>query len=250
MKKEEAEARAKINVIAGKDQYIMVINETKLTNISSKLWLIYFIYAFFLSFYDTLTAEKVVWKNAKNISSYYNGYKATIVTYSYQKNIIIARNYGFFSQGLNVWIWGIDKKSNNVNISFYVKKKDYKSFINDSPPYHSIWFSNKKQADTIPFFGLRNSERTLCKLFLFLDIWKYNYNNHTGMLIICSPFLITYFFKNFKKLKQIKIIEIKPTNTDHTNIIFFIFIISIFVNILIQMRKTIQIMLGKLAFQG
>ena len=149
----------------------MVINETKLTNISSKLWLIYFIYAFFLSFYDTLTAEKVVWKNAKNISSYYNGYKATIVTYSYQKkNIIIARIYGFFSQGLNVWIWGIDKKSNNVNISFYVKKKDYKSFINDSPSYHSIWFSNKKQADTIPFFGLRNSERTLCKLFLFLDI--------------------------------------------------------------------------------
>ncbi|WP_295843097.1 hypothetical protein [uncultured Apibacter sp.] len=193
----------------------------------STLWLIYFIYSLSLTLYDIVSIDKIDWYQAKNISSSYSGYKATIVTYSYEKgNVQIARQYGYFTQGLTVWLWGIDKKADNMDISFYVKKKDYDKVINNMPSYHALWFSNKKQADTIPFFGLRKINQSPNKIILFFDLLKYNYSIILGLLLFFMPTLITTVFKQNINVKD-------ATNSRYVYIITIIFSITLFLRFLI-----------------
>ena len=181
----------------------------KLVSLFAILWLVYFIYSLFLTLYDFVSVDKIDWYQAKNISSSYSGYKATIVTYSYEKgNIQIARQYGYFTQGLTVWLWGIDKKADNVDISFYVKKKDYDKVINNMPSYHALWFSDKKQADTIPFFGLRKINQSPNKIILFFDLLKYNYSISLGFSIIFMPIFIVALLKKVLKNKNYQLDDI------------------------------------------
>ena len=181
----------------------------KLVYLFAILWLVYFIYSLFLTLYDIVTIDKIDWYQAKNISSSYSGYKATIVTYNYQiGNIQIARQYGYFTQGLTVWLWGIDKKADNVDISFYVKKKDYDKIINNMPSYHALWFSDKKQADTIPFFGLRKINQSPNKIILFFDLLKYNYSISLGFSIIFMPIFIVALLKKVLKNKNYQLDDI------------------------------------------
>jgi len=198
----------------------------KLVYLFAILWLVYFIYSLFLTLYDIITVDKIDWHQAKNISSSYSGYKATIVTYSYQKgNIQIAREYGYFTQGLTVWLWGIDKKADNVDISFYVKKKDYDKVINNMPSYNALWFSDKKQADTIPFFGLRKINQSPNKIILFFDLLKYNYSISLGFTIIFMPIFIVALLKKVLKNKDYQLDDIyNIKGNKYINQIFILFL--------------------------
>lgn len=196
--------------------------------VCSTLWLIYFIYALGTTVCDIITVKKIEWEQAENISSTYSNYKGTLVTYSYQKGKVkIARTYGGLTQGLTVWSWGIDKKAKNVNISFYVKEKDYNKVINNSPSYHNLWFSDIKKVDNIPFFGLRKMNDKPNKIILFFDLLKYNYFLSLGLLIFYFPILLIVFF------------EKKDFNTDflingrYLSIIHFIFVIMLLSRFLI-----------------
>ena len=198
----------------------------KLVYLFAILWLVYFIYSLFLTLYDIVTIDKIDWYQAKNISSSYSGYKATIVTYSYEKgNVQIARQYGYFTQGLTVWLWGIDKKADNVDISFYVKKKDYDKVINNMPSYNALWFSDKKQADTIPFFGLRKINQSPNKIILFFDLLKYNYSISLGFTIIFMPIFIVALLKKVLKNKDYQLDDIyNIKGNKYINQIFILFL--------------------------
>ena len=198
----------------------------KLVSLFAILWLVYFIYSLFLTLYDFVSVDKIDWYQAKNISSSYSGYKATIVTYSYEKgNIQIARQYGYFTQGLTVWLWGIDKKADNVDISFYVKKKDYDKVINNMPSYNALWFSDKKQADTIPFFGLRKINQSPNKIILFFDLLKYNYSISLGFTIIFMPIFIVALLKKVLKNKDYQLDDIyNIKGNKYINQIFILFL--------------------------
>lgn len=125
------------------------------------------------------------------------GYRATIVTYGFQRNNIqITRKYDYFTQGLTVWTWRIDKKTQYVNLSFFVKRKDYEKVVNNSPTYHNLWFSDIKKIDAIPFFGLRNISQSPNKILLFFDLLKYNYSIIIGFFILFAPILIVIIEKN------------------------------------------------------
>lgn len=213
----------------------ITINENKLTRFLLILWFIYLLYTIILSLFDIYNVKQIKWENAENISSTYSNYKGTLITYGYQKGKVeIARTYGGLSKGLNVWSWGIDKKATNVNISFYVKDKDYNKVISDSPTYHNLWFSERKKVDKIPFFGLRNFNKCPNKILLFFDLWKYNYINVLGILIIALPFLIIEFLS--KKISWIKILKIKNDENKEENYIdkiIFVFYFILFMHILI-----------------
>ncbi|WP_295813088.1 hypothetical protein [uncultured Apibacter sp.] len=198
----------------------------KLVSLFAILWLVYFIYSLFLTLYDFVSVDKIDWYQAKNISSSYSGYKATIVTYSYEKgNVQIARQYGYFTQGLTVWLWGIDKKADNVDISFYVKKKDYDKVINNMPSYNALWFSDKKQADTIPFFGLRKINQSPNKIILFFDLLKYNYSISLGFTIIFMPIFIVALLKKVLKNKDYQLDDIyNIKGNKYINQIFILFL--------------------------
>ena len=198
----------------------------KLVYLFAILWLVYFIYSLFLTLYDIVTVDKIDWYQAKNISSSYSGYKATIITYSYQKgNIQIAKEYGYFTQGLTVWLWGIDKKADNMDISFYVKKKDYDKVINNMPSYHALWFSDKKQVDTIPFFGLRKINQSPNKIILFFDLLKYNYSIFLGFTIIFMPIFIVALLKKILNNKNYQLDDIyNIKGNKYINQIFILFL--------------------------
>ena len=93
----------------------MKIEKNKIFIICYGIWFLYLVYTVIISFFDIYNIKQIQWKQAKNVSSIYNGYKASIVTKAYKKlNVKIERQYGYFSQGLSVWLWGIDKKANFI----------------------------------------------------------------------------------------------------------------------------------------
>lgn len=159
--------------------------------IFSTLWLIYFIYSLGISAYEITKLKRIEWKQATNISSTYSNYKGSLITYSYQKSKIkIARTYGGLTKGLTVWAWGINKKANPIDFSFYVKEKDYNKVISNSPSYYNLWFSDIKEINKIPFFGLRKINNSPNKILLFFDLLKYNYSIIIGLPIFFIPSII------------------------------------------------------------
>lgn len=203
--------------------------------IFSVLWLIYFLYSIILSAYDIQYIKKIDWQHAENVSSDYNGYKATIVTFSFQKKYIkIERKYGYFTQGLNVFLWGIDKQTSFLNISFYVKDKDYLSIINNTPSYHQLLFSTTKKTDGIPFFGLRKIGESPSKFLLFWDLWKYNYSLGISLLIMFMPIPLAVFIKKVFNHKDFELEEMyNIKGYKKLNQIFILFLITLFLRFLV-----------------
>ncbi|WP_300670320.1 hypothetical protein [Soonwooa sp.] len=176
------------------------------------LWLLYFVFSIFQTVYDVPNIKNIKWQNAENISSVYNGSKATIVTKAYKKDFVVEREYPYFGLGLNNFLSGIDKTHKTVDINFFVKEKDFQS----------IKLKNKKQS--IPYFSIRGGDLPASKFLVFLDIWKYNYNTTIAFLILFAPMLIIYIVKWLKKSKQP--IEDYFNNTDlNLNYIYILFVI-------------------------
>ena len=112
-----------------------------------------------------------------------------------------------------------------MDISFYVKKKDYDKVINNMPSYNALWFSDKKQADTIPFFGLRKINQSPNKIILFFDLLKYNYSISLGFTIIFMPIFIVALLKKVLKNKDYQLDDIyNIKGNKYINQIFILFL--------------------------
>lgn len=207
----------------------------RLTQVAGFLWLLYFIFSIFTSYNDSLEIKKVNWYNAKNMSSTYKGFRATTVNYTFQKNeISIQRKYGYFTQGLCVYLWDIDKDSSFLDISFFVKKEHYNAIKLNRPHYKNTWFTNVKKKDEIPFFGLRKLNKNPNKFIIFLDLWKYNYSIVIALAFLLIPIFIVYILKKITKNKTYSIEETCNVNADKwTNKVYLIFLLTILLRFII-----------------
>jgi len=191
----------------------------KLIIFFSILWCVYFFYSIALSVYDLTTVKRVDWRGAENVSKIYSGYKASIVTWSFRKNNKkVSRKYGALFEGVNVYLWGVNKRADTLNISFYVKDNFFEKMIHNS--------SN----DNYPFFGLRKLGKSSSPTFLFLDIWKYNYSNGIGTIVFFCPLIIVFLLKSVKKKIQFKVEEINDLYNAKLTILFiFLFFLNMII---------------------
>jgi len=134
----------------------------------------------------------VTWSQAENKSSVYSSSRSTTVTYNFIKNKVrISRKYPGIFEGANTWIWGINKKEQTSDISFFIKKKDFKKIENNEIDYRKDIFGGKlNELESIPFFGLRHLNVKANKIALLSDIWKYNYSWWIFIVFLASPQLI------------------------------------------------------------
>ncbi len=101
------------------------INTAKFHIITLYFCLIYFLYSIGLTAYDFFHLKHKYWTQAENQTQVYSSRRSTTVTYNFVKDgVRISRKYPGIFEGLNTWFWGIDKKKEKIDISFYIRKKD------------------------------------------------------------------------------------------------------------------------------
>ncbi|AZA79546.1 hypothetical protein EG347_19595 [Chryseobacterium sp. G0186] len=207
----------------------------KLIVIFSGVWLIYFFYSIGVSIYDANHVKRTDWSEARNISSNYNGYKATIVTSAFQKgNVKIERSYGYFTQGLSVFLWKIDKEAPVLDISFYVKDADFRNVKSNTPSYRNLLFSDKKKVSPVAFFGLRKIGESPSAILLFLDLWKYNYSLGISLLIMFLPIPLVIIIKKIFNHKNFELEEMyNIKGHKRINQIFILFLATLFLRFLV-----------------
>ncbi len=104
-----------------------------------------------------MNIKYLAWEHAENQSTVYSSRRSTTVTYNFVKdNIRISRKYPGILEGINTWMWGIDKKAPVKNISFYIREKDDEKIKNNQIHHKKNILGNKlNEIEPIPFFGLR-----------------------------------------------------------------------------------------------
>lgn len=194
----------------------------RLVSFFSILWFLYLLYTITISFSDLGKMKQINWVEAKNISSIYKGYKATIITRAYQKdNIIIKREYGFFGQGLNIYLSGIDKNKKIADINFFVKEKDYNtSDKNGSKPV------------SIPYFTLRKIDSPANHFFLWIDIWKFNYSKIIAFSVLFCPLLFVFLYLKLTGNKEFKLKDF-DTKSKMVNYIYIMFVLCLLINFIV-----------------
>jgi len=190
----------------------------RLVSFFSILWFLYLLYTIAISFSDLEKMKQIKWVEAKNVSSIYKGYKATIITRAYEKdNIIIKRDYGFFGQGLNIYLSGVNKNKDVVDITFFVNEKEYDT-------------SNKNDHQvSIPYFALRNIDSPANHFFLLIDIWKFNYSKIIGFIILFFPLLFAFLYSKFTRNKEFKLEDLDIKNKT-VNYIYIMFVLCLLIN--------------------
>lgn len=95
-------------------------------NIFLIFWVIYFSITIFNTIFDFKNIKPVKWIDAENQTTVYSSRRSTIITYKYKNNQFqIYREYPGIIEGINTWLWDIDKNKKHVNISFFVKNSDF-----------------------------------------------------------------------------------------------------------------------------
>ncbi|KIC64779.1 hypothetical protein [Chryseobacterium taiwanense] len=166
------------------------------------LSLLYFIYSIIISAGDFVNIKYLAWEKAENQSTVYSSRRSTTVTYNFVKdNIRISRKYPGILEGINTWMWGIDKKALVQNISFYIREKDDEKIKNNQIHHKKDILGNKlNEIEPIPFFGLRTIHSESNIFLLFLDIWKYNYSILIAFILLILPYLLFFIFKKIFKM--------------------------------------------------
>ncbi|WP_292008625.1 hypothetical protein [Chryseobacterium sp.] len=183
------------------------------------LWGFYLLYTLLQTGYDFSHLKHEKWENAENQTKVYSSRRSTTVTYTFVKNeISISRKYPGLIEGLNTWLWNIDKNKNKENISFYVREKDFQMIKGYSMTHRS------DEIKPIPFFGLRKIDEVPVKFLLILDIWKYYYSWLVFILVIIIPMGIIYLAK---KIKKLEVIEEKKTGPFWDYYIWLIILFSV-----------------------
>ena len=210
----------------------------KITNLTLHLFsvnvvILYFIWSVINSIYDFSHLTFLQWKGAQNKTEVYSSRRSTTVTYAYEKEgVRISREYPGLFEGINTWLWNIDKKKNKENISFYIRDKDYIKIKNKTIKYRKdIFGNNLKEKESIPFFGLRKINSKSNKIMLFCDIWKYNFSIISSLIIILFPYILIFLLKKIFK-KNIKIsdnIELQKKIGGFIIIYFIIFFFNLII---------------------
>lgn len=191
----------------------------RLTILFSLAWLIYLLFTMVQAFVDFQNIKRIDWEKAENVSSKYTGYKATIITKAYKKdNIIIKRDYGFFGQGINMVLSGVDKNDKYANLTFYVKNKDYSL--------------NKDKKASIPYFTLRKMGKPASFLFVLLDLWKFNYSKTIAFIILFVPLLFLFIVSKIRRDENFKIEELN-VNSKIVNYSYIFFTICLLLNFIV-----------------
>ena len=182
------------------------INELFFLYVSVCFWYIYFIYTIVLTFYNFNHLKQLQWEEAQNQTEVYSSLRSTTVTYAYEKEgVRISREYPGLFEGINTWLWNIDKKKNKENISFYIRDKDYIKIKNKTIKYRKdIFGNNLKEKESVPFFGLRKINSKSNKIMLFCDIWKYNYIWIVFIIVVIIPYALVYLLEKSKLFFFIK----------------------------------------------
>lgn len=176
--------------------------ESRIFLITFLLGVTYFIFSIGLTICDFSTMRRHEWSHAENQSTVYSSRRSTAVTYNFVKdNIRISRKYPGILEGLNTWMWNIDKNISHVDISFYVRNSDYHKILNKEIVYRKDLFGEKlKELVSLPFFGLRTIKADSSKTLLFLDIWKFNYSILFAFLIFVLPYFLVFSFEKLPKM--------------------------------------------------
>jgi hypothetical protein len=176
--------------------------ESKIYLFTLFLCLLYFIYSIIISTYDFVNNKHQNWEQAENQSTVYSSRRSTTVTYNFVKdNVRISRKYPGILEGINTWMWGIDKKAPRQNISFYIREKDDQKVKNNQIQHKTDVLGNKlNEIEPIPFFGLRNGNSESNPFLLMLDIWKYNYSILFAFILLILPYLLFFIFKSIFKV--------------------------------------------------
>ena len=156
------------------------------------------------SIYDFSNKEYITWRNSENQTHVYSSRRSTTITYNFVKDSVrISREYPGILEGINTWLWGIDKKKKHEDISFFVRAQDYnKKMKNNAVEYRKTIFGTQtKEIKSIPFFGLRKAGVQSSTFWLILDIWKYNYSWMVAICIFFIQFGVEYILNRFKLLK-------------------------------------------------
>ncbi|MDQ1097216.1 MULTISPECIES: hypothetical protein [Chryseobacterium] len=179
-----------------------VSTESKIYLITLFLGALYFLYSIIISTYDFINIKHKNWVNAENQSTVYSSRRSTTVTYNFIKdNVKISRTYPGILEGINTWIWGIDKKALIQNISFYIRKKDEQKIKYNRIHHQKDIFGNKlDEIEPIPFFGLRTINSKANAFLLVLDIWKYNYSILVAFVLLILPYFIFFILKKIFKI--------------------------------------------------
>ncbi|MFZ4930961.1 hypothetical protein [Chryseobacterium sp. Mn2064] len=190
------------------------INAAKFHLITLYFCLIYFLYSLVLTGYDFFHVKHENWIQAENQTTVYSSRRSTTVTYNFIRNEIrISRKYPGIFEGLNTWFWDIDKKKNKVDISFYIRQKDSDRIKNKEIKHRKDIFGGElNEIEPIPYFGLRKIYLESNKLFLFLDIWKYNYSILTAFILLVLPYIIIFITK---KIFKVSLQEDKDSQLEH-----------------------------------
>jgi len=178
----------------------MKIDEDNVFNCCFYIWILYLLYSIILAVYDFSCIKKMDWIQAENQTRVYSSRRSTTVTYSFEKKgIKISRAYPGLIEGLNTWLWGIDKKNRKEDISFFIRYKDFKKIENNQIKNRKDIFGNDLiEKESIPFFGLRKIDSDRNQFILFLDIWKYNYCWIAFLGVVVFPYIGLYALKKMK----------------------------------------------------
>lgn len=169
-------------------------------------WVIYTFYTILITVNDFSYLKPLAWKQAENQSSVYSSRRSTTVTYNFVKDDIrISRKYPGIFEGINTWMWDINKEERNLDISFYIRQKDFIKIENNEIKHRKDIFGGElNELEPIPFFGLRKINLKPNRFFLILDIWKYNYKWWVFLFFLVVPNLLIFLIK---KIRMVEVIE-------------------------------------------
>lgn len=169
-------------------------------------WTAYTCYTIIITIYDFSHMKHLSWMSAENQTGVYSSRRSTTVTYNFIKDDIrISRKYPGIVEGFNTWVWGIDKKNDKVNISFYLREKDYNRVKNKEIKHRKDIFGGKlKEIEPIPFFGLREIGSNSSNFLLWTDIWKFNYKWWIFLVFLLIPGLLVFLIKKMGIVKDIE----------------------------------------------
>ena len=211
----------------------MKINESNIQKITLSLCLLYFLFSIIQTIYDVNNLKHEDWKYAENLSTIYSSRRSTTVTYNFIKDgIRITRKYPGILEGLNTWMWDIDKNNKKVDISFFIRNSDYERMFNNKLTNRKDVFGNElNELEGIPFFGLREINIYSNKLLLILDVWKYNYNILIAFNLLILPYFIVFVLKKIMKVSISKNNNSKIESKIGRYIIFFF--VLLFINLIV-----------------
>lgn len=211
----------------------MKINESNIQKITLSLCLLYFLFSIIQTIYDVNNLKHEDWKYAENQSTIYSSRRSTTVTYNFIKDgIRITRKYPGILEGLNTWMWDIDKNNKKVDISFFIRNSDYERMFNNKLTNRKDVFGNElNELEGIPFFGLREINIYSNKLLLILDVWKYNYNILIAFNLLILPYFIVFVLKKIMKVSISKNNNSKIESKIGGYMIFFF--ILLFINLIV-----------------